>query len=192
MTVHYQRAKVHTSEDIRAIAERTDSHFFDRDTLRFFGSRLLAGAWALDGNDAVPGARFIFLTSERDGIHGTGREYKVRQATLGTVRDERPYVEFDTLGTFETPRGARKHAQWLATRPTCDNRDCNRVAGVDLFHGREEPAYACGHCAEYREGRVIAGHSHRVQTELLREKFGPVIAEMPLDATTRALLLEGS
>ena len=54
----YQRSTVHTSDDIRAIADHAGSHFFDAATMRFFSSCLLEGVYAPDGYNAMPGNRF--------------------------------------------------------------------------------------------------------------------------------------
>ena len=93
----YQRAAIHTADDIRAIADRAGSHFFDADTMRFFSSRLLDGVRALDGNATEPGRRYLFVTSERDTYSDQPRRYTVRMATLGTQRDNRPAIDIQTI-----------------------------------------------------------------------------------------------
>lgn len=90
----YQRSTIHTAADIEAVADHAGSYFFSRDTMRFFKSRVLTGIIALDGHKSVPGARFMFVTSERYGDEP--RHYSVRMATLGTQRDGRPRVDIDS------------------------------------------------------------------------------------------------
>lgn len=102
----YQRTAIYSSDDIRAVADGAGSHFFDPDTMRFFNSRLLSGAWVLDGNECKPGHRYLFVTSERYGDEP--RHYTVRIMTLGTVRDNRPAVDIDTLSCpYPSAREAR-------------------------------------------------------------------------------------
>ena len=106
----YQRSTVHTSDDIRAIADHAGSFFFSRDTMRFFSSRLLDGVYAPDGYEALPGHRFFFVTSERHDDNP--RHYTVRMATLGSVRDNRPAVDIVTVGDYHaSANAARKEAQ---------------------------------------------------------------------------------
>lgn len=116
----YQRSTVHTSDDIRAIVESTGSHFFDRSTMSYFSSRLLSGVYAADGDESNVGARFFFVTSERDTSPYQSpqpRLYSVRRLTLATVRDDRPDVLIDTMGEFQgfaTAREARRFAELCA------------------------------------------------------------------------------
>ena len=106
----YQRTHVHSTADIRAIADHAGSYFFSRDTMRFFKSRLLEGVYAPDGYKALPGNRFFFVTSERHDDNP--RHYTVRMATLGSVRDNRPAVDIVTVGDYHaSANAARKEAQ---------------------------------------------------------------------------------
>lgn len=107
--VSYQRATVHTVDDVRAIADHAGSHFFSPDTMRFWKSRLLSGVTALDGHAAKPGARFLFVTSDivPDGV----RVYSLRMMTLGSTEDNRPSVDIERLSSYDNAREARKAAQ---------------------------------------------------------------------------------
>lgn len=123
----YQRETIYSADDIRAIADHAGSHFFDRETMRFFDSRLLEGVYPCEANritgespdtmQANPYAaevanRFAFVTSERSDWEG--RAYTVRILTLASVRDDRPSVSIDTLGGFQhwgTAREARHAAK---------------------------------------------------------------------------------
>lgn len=75
-------------------------HFFDRETLRFFGSRI--------SRELVAGRYFV--TSESD-FYGTSRSY--------TIRVVNPRGEVDTVGTFgqyETLSQAKRAMRKLATK----------------------------------------------------------------------------
>ena len=107
----YQRAAIHSTDDIRAVADHAGSHFFSPDTMRFFQSRILSGVWAPDGHQTVEGRRFFFVTSERYGDDAP-RHYAVRMMTLGSQRDDRPAVDIVTVGDYhDTARAAHRAAQ---------------------------------------------------------------------------------
>lgn len=108
----YQRTEIRTSNDVRAVADHAGSHFFAAPTMRFFSSRLLEGVHAPDGHETAPGRRYVFVTSER---HDGPRHYTVRMMTLGTVRDDRPWADIETVGDYySTAAQARKAAKELA------------------------------------------------------------------------------
>ena len=119
MSPRYQRAAIHSSDDIRAIADHAGSFMFSTDTMRFWNSRLLSGVWPAKGNrssggiSTISGNRYVFVTSER-AFGDTARRYAVRVLTLETVRDDRPSVSFDTLDRYDTPAQARMAAQLAA------------------------------------------------------------------------------
>jgi hypothetical protein len=97
--VTYQRATVTSVADIQAIAKGAGSHFFDRDTMRFFSSRVLEGVYPALSNgenrwESREGAKFAFVTSESN--EWEGRKYTVRILTLES-RDGRPYVNIEAL-----------------------------------------------------------------------------------------------
>lgn len=120
MTTTYQRRYVNSVDDIRAIADHAGSHFFSKDAMRWFDSRILEGVvpFASNGDDpraAVHGARFAFVTSERN--EWDGRKYSVRILTLGTVRDDRPYADIATVDSayrLDSAAEARKAAYRIA------------------------------------------------------------------------------
>lgn len=103
---NYERKTVHTSADIRAIADAAGSYFFSRNTMRAFASRLLAPVRALDGAEAVAGRRYLFITSDRFG-DDVPRTYSVRLLRLATVRDDRAAVDFEVIERYETEALAR-------------------------------------------------------------------------------------
>ena len=108
----YQRTHVHTTADLRAIADHAGSFFFSRDTMRFFKSRVLEGIYPGGDSKAVPGAVFYFVTSE---VYGDApRHYTVRRAVLGIQRDDRPAIDIATVGEHHaTPAEARRAAREL-------------------------------------------------------------------------------
>ena len=84
---------------VKRANRESGSHFFDTDTLRFFGSRVLSGTY---------GGRF-FITSERTGFdHNAPRAY--------TVREFMPDASIETVGEFNayasgaTARAAARRA----------------------------------------------------------------------------------
>lgn len=98
----YQRATIHSADDIRAIADHAGSYFFSADTMRFFSSRLLSAARPLDGAETVEGRRYLFVTSERHG--DAPRHYALRMLTLEATEDDRPAVDIDTIGSYHATR----------------------------------------------------------------------------------------
>jgi hypothetical protein len=119
--VTYQRATVTSVDDIQAIADRAGSHFFDRDTMRFFSSRVLEGVYPALSNgesrwESREGAKFAFVTSEAN--EWEGRKYTVRILTLES-RDGRPHVDIAALDDayrLDTPAQAKRAArEWAAS-----------------------------------------------------------------------------
>lgn len=74
---------------------RPGCHFFDRDTMRFFNSRLCASAWI--GRDGV-----YFVTSERFGTEP--RRYSVRVMRFPWVKDG--YISAFLYGEFRPESSA--------------------------------------------------------------------------------------
>ena len=94
-------ATLKTIADVRAAARRAGSHWFDRDTVRYWGTRV---------RSALYGGR-IFVTSEHN-YSRTSTCYSVR---LVTVAGED--FEIDTIGGFQrfaTVTGARNYAKRAA------------------------------------------------------------------------------
>lgn len=93
-------------------AQLHGSHFFDPDTMRFFGSRLAPGV-----SVAPDKSRVYFITSERDPLHdkypaawGGQRRYTLRAMFPGAE-----FKSVDEFGEFDTLRQARSAlAQILA------------------------------------------------------------------------------
>lgn len=137
-------------DDIIRANRASGGHYFDADTMRFFGSRVL---------DTVVGGRF-FVTSERRGFGaGSGRAYSVREMMPdGTIQ---------TVGAFgghDSARAARAAAKRAAReRQTYyfdgrHGRGGRRVtyvvdagdpwAALDTLHANFRVIH-CGHAADY-------------------------------------------
>ena len=112
---HTGRALLHL-DAIRATASHLGSHFFDRDTMRFFRSRVSPPVLVLPDGSA------LFITSEQFRDHRgyvETRKYTVRHAWVGCQagqaepsfnvdEDEAGFQGYDTLSRART---AAKH--WL-------------------------------------------------------------------------------
>lgn len=146
----YAQSTIRTTSDIRAVADYAGSYFFSPDTMRVFQSRILSGVVALDGHESKPGARFLFVTSERHG-DDSPRHYAVRMMTLGTNKRGRGDVDIISVG-YNLPTAAQARAQLkkLATAPTCDmvkhGESCNRPALFQVARGRATPDNICARC----------------------------------------------
>ncbi|CAB4126561.1 hypothetical protein UFOVP75_11 [uncultured Caudovirales phage] len=76
-----------TIQDVQNANAEIGHHFFDRDTLRFFGSRVL---------DGVEGGRY-FVTSERRPRSNDARRYTIRECVNGKI---------NTVGEFQAFKSA--------------------------------------------------------------------------------------
>ena len=90
-----------TIDELRDYANDCGSHFFDADTMRFFGSRILDGVTVHDG-------RAYFVTSERDNYGGQPRLYSARYMTAGAHFFE--VGQFQEYATAAQARAAIKRA----------------------------------------------------------------------------------
>ncbi len=98
-----------TTDQIKEANRELGDHYFDRDTMRFFGSRVLSGVY---------GGRY-FVTSERDsGISINGERHAAWNGQRRySVRLANPDGSVDTVGdfgTFNTAAQARATAKRLA------------------------------------------------------------------------------
>lgn len=159
----YQRATINSANDVRAVVSGTGSHYFDLDTMRFFSSRFLSNVVALDGYETKEGRRYLFVTSDRDTYSQEPRSYTVRMLTLGTVRDDRPAVDIDTVGGFQAFSSAAKawrFARSLKGLPECGlvkyGATCRLPAWREIRHGASTPATACDFHMDLFMAEVIA------------------------------------
>jgi len=114
---------IYSIDDLRKAAADLGSHYFDADTMRFFGSRVLEGIYRPSVSESPRSG--LFVTSERYENPGTGytapRRYSIRRFTIThTTRsgDGMPVdvIEFDTVGEFQaygTAATAKRHARKL-------------------------------------------------------------------------------
>ena len=82
-----------TLAEAKEIYKKTGSHFFDKETMKFFGSRIESGLYK----------NRCFITSEKN-FDGTARFYTVR-------RFNEDYTNIETIGEFnriKTIYGARE------------------------------------------------------------------------------------
>lgn len=94
-----------TIDEIKARAQQAGSHFFDKDTMEFFDSRIGA---------AVYGGRY-FITSEQ--FHHDGESYPRRW----TIREAHDDGHISTVGEYQrykTPQDATNAARALAEELT--------------------------------------------------------------------------
>ncbi len=101
----------HSVEEIREANRRSDYHFFDTDTMRGFGSRVV---------DEVYAGR-IFITSEKDrshtysdGTRSSGAWNGQRRYTVRIARDDGSVGELSEFGELDTLAQARRFAQKMA------------------------------------------------------------------------------
>lgn len=138
------------TKEIIETARATGSHFFDPDTMRFFGSRI---------NAALYGGRFFVSSEQHRSMWGSpawggARRYTVRVARYVPGDDT---LQIDTVGEFgehATRAAAHRAAQQLAdTVTTCS--DCGQVVipGEHTGHrGHFTGAWICHDCGAYCEG----------------------------------------
>ena len=92
-----------TIDEIRRANERLGHHFFERATLRFFRSRILADVFP-----AADGSGSYFVTSERGP--GMPRRYTVRLS-----RPDGSVVTAGELQAYGSARAAKAAARYLAS-----------------------------------------------------------------------------
>lgn len=112
--------KINSADDVRATADRLGSHFFDADTMRGFSSRLL-NHWSpvTDGPSGENREEIGYIvTSERDTMRNTPREYAVRRISVRKVTRDNGYIidefDIDTIVRFLKPEQAKAAAHNLA------------------------------------------------------------------------------
>lgn len=79
-----------TLEDMKTIASRCGSHFFDADSMRFFGSRIYDIKPVSDG--------WLFITSEKRPRSDDPRAYTLRKFAIA---DDSTGITIDTIGEFQ-------------------------------------------------------------------------------------------
>lgn len=111
MTTTTEPATVHgiDSRYIIGAVSGAGSHFFDRDTMRFFGSRVAGTGWRIDNPDGW-NHTYVLVTSETD-FYGRDRRYTVRVFTFADYARRVDVVE-DSAGFrgYATGASARRAA----------------------------------------------------------------------------------
>lgn len=82
-------------DEIKNLAEKNHSHFFDKDTMKFFSSRLSELCWKIE-------QEIYFITSEADQSYikhsGSKRAFTVRKCSLnGNIETVGKFQEFSTV-----------------------------------------------------------------------------------------------
>ena len=98
--MEFKNNTIYSTDDLIRVYQRFDQgHFFDKDTMRFFSSRITSHCQSKDG-------ALFFITSERKGFSDYTRVYTLRKA-----RVKNDQIEIDTVGDFgefETMYRAKK------------------------------------------------------------------------------------
>jgi len=86
------------ASELKAEVAASGSHFFDRNTMRFFDSRLeFTSSGPMCTTSGYDGAREYFVTSEKSPVEGSKRRYSVRcWNRLNKLR-----LTVDTVGEFQ-------------------------------------------------------------------------------------------
>lgn len=155
MTAYLRTAPLYSADDIRRASHDAGSHFFDPDTMRGFGSRLLEPVYLAAG-----GGRSYFVTSERDrpfdsfpGAWGGARRYTVRviawagaqtideptggagfggyASRSGAVNAARRFALADTGGPAAWPCPIELHAKYGQPEPIPGEPDACRACLED-------------------------------------------------------------
>jgi len=92
-------------DEVRSRSDRKGGHFFDKDSMRFFSSRISELMWQRGGsNDPSYKTKDIyFITSEADRGHikhsGSARAFTIRKANAdGDINAVSEFQEYSTLG----------------------------------------------------------------------------------------------
>lgn len=92
-------------DEVRSRSDRKGGHFFDKDSMRFFSSRVSELMWQKGGsNDPSYKTKDIyFITSEADRGHikhsGSTRAFTIRKANAdGDIKTVSEFQEYPTLG----------------------------------------------------------------------------------------------
>jgi hypothetical protein len=119
---------MNTIDSVISRAKFRGSHFFDKDTMRAFGSRL--------ADDVYPdriGAGTYFMTSERDRDRGYGAAWNgQRRYTVRYLDSEGEFHDASEFGEFSSLPAARRIARWLQVKGHRTCRYYETVCAHDL------------------------------------------------------------
>lgn len=129
-----------TVADVQRANAALGHHFFDRDTLRFFGSRI--GSTVYDGRYFVTSERDEAISSRYPAAWNGDRRYTVRVAA-----DDGSVSTVGAFGAYRTGAAARRVAEALAA---------DRARTLEAFpYG--EPCYYADRCGLLAVGRASDG-----------------------------------
>jgi hypothetical protein len=98
-----------TMAEVREANRRAGQHFFDPDTMRFFGSRV--------GSVVYPvGNRVLFVTSEQDRGPGDRAWHGERLYTVREAKPDGGIATVSEFGQFTTHHGAVAFIKRLAAK----------------------------------------------------------------------------
>lgn len=115
---------IHGWHDLTRMAKRAGSHFFDDDTLKFFGSRLLGAPRLVSRSDDRLRAVYVGVTSEYDGFDRRGREYRVRVFRFSShtaIRDDGRTLDLIDLVIDDADNGEAGFGVRYSTSRTANN-----------------------------------------------------------------------
>jgi hypothetical protein len=138
-----------TIDAIRQASRESGSHFFDADTMRFFGSRVL---------DTVYAGR-LFITSERSGFDNPVRSYTVREfmpdGSIETVGEFNGYATAGQARTAIKALTRERHAYYFDVRHGKGGRRQTYVVtardpwvAMERLHSNARVVH-CGRAADY-------------------------------------------
>lgn len=101
MKLNFTKQMPWNIDELQNIYERTDSgHWFDKDTMRFFKTRLTPYFRRIDDKTA------LFITTEQGPFEGSKRKASIRRATIEDFERENgdlvSRVNIETVGDFNS------------------------------------------------------------------------------------------
>jgi hypothetical protein len=101
--------RIRSLDDVKELNREGGFHYFDRDTLQFFGSRIGETVYP-----SLDGQRACFVTSEYTGWDRAGRRYSVRMIDqTGDVSNISEFLQYATRNGAHA--AARRHARTLVS-----------------------------------------------------------------------------
>lgn len=141
---------IYNNQDLIAASRWFGSHFFDKDTMRFFRSRLI------DCTYTVPGGVCVFITSERftSHTHTAPRRYTVRtfDTMTGNIEEVGEFQEHATL--YQARKAWKAEAARINADPEISARVTAWVAQREEENARRNAYYAARE-EERRQKRMI-------------------------------------
>lgn len=107
-------SKIYTVEQLKRAVSETGSHFFDKDTMRFFKSRVAPGVIHTDTG-------LVFITSEQfetwyPSYYRDARKYTVRKLTeFGDIVEIGEFQQYDSL--YAARKAAKEYGKFVHSLP---------------------------------------------------------------------------